>query len=152
MFIIGLMSSLVVVSIPKGKSASQKQASELAFALSLSLREAISTGRPVSWSHVDGSNTFKRYFDGEWRSGQFSSSGFRKASRTDEIIVEVKMLGIETQLDPSDQENKRAQSPVLFFPTGEATPADIRITSSDYDALYRVEPDGKVTLISEDIR
>ncbi|MFC7290355.1 GspH/FimT family pseudopilin [Hirschia litorea] len=147
-FIIGLMSSVVVMSMPKGMDDGQEQAANLAKAINSLSREAIASGEAVSWTHIDGQNLFERFHKGEWIALNASSRFVEKSLTTQEIKVSVSLLGIETQRKNLEDKKIKPEPPIIFFPTGEATPAIVRMSSIAYDISYALNTSGKLITTS----
>ncbi len=150
-FIIGLMSSVVVMSLPKGMADGQEQAEDLAKAINSLSREAVASGEAVSWTFVDGQNLFERYHKGEWIALNAASRFVAKSKTTQDIKVTVSLSGVETERRHLVDKRIKPEPPVLFFPTGEATPADIQISSSEYDAVYKLNSSGELIYLPQNI-
>lgn len=151
-FIIGLMSSVVVMSLPKGKIDSRTEADNLIVAIASLSREAIASGEAVSWTHIEGQNLFEKYHAGEWIALNASSRAVAKSQKTEELKVTVQLEGLETQRKFVDDKRVKAEAPLVFFPTGEATPALIRLSAKEFDAVYNLSPSGKIVFVPKNER
>ena len=114
-FIIGLMSGVVVMSLPRGKTDARQQADELLSVVSSLSREAIARGEPISWTHIEGQNLFEQYRKGEWVALRAPSRAINRISETFEIQVNVHLLGVETQRKILDDKRIEAEPPLIFF-------------------------------------
>lgn len=148
-FIIGMMSSVVVMSMPSRRTLAEKDAERLAIALRTAGRVAISSGEPIRWTRLEGENLFERYRLGEWEAAQGQSRTFSRARKDEALQVSVELLDVQTR--PHDegedgQGRQEVQPSVIFMPTGESTPALITVLGDGYDARLEVGYAGELSL------
>ncbi|ACT59146.1 GspH/FimT family pseudopilin [Hirschia baltica] len=146
-FIIGLMSGVVVMSMPERQTDSRAEAEQLTLAIASLSREAIASGEAVSWTHVEGMNLFERYHGGDWVALNGTSRALEKSKETKDLTVRVTLLGMETERKFTEDQDVQAQPPLVFFPTGEATPAEIEITAADFDSVHKLNASGQLIFI-----
>ncbi len=151
-FIIGLMSGVVVMSLPDGKTSAGQQAEDLTSAIASLSREAIASGEPVSWTHIEGQNLFEQYRKGQWVVLRAPSRTINRISETSDVKVSVVLLGVETKRKILDDKRVEAEPPLVFFPTGEATPAEVRMTGEEFDIVHKVTTSGEVVFIPREER
>ena len=148
-FIIGLMSTLVLVSLPPAATPLEREANRLEHSLSQAAREAIVSGEPIAWSHsANGGSRFEAYRLGEWTGlGRARTSGERA-----DIRIRVEHLGLALAEDETDGEGRARRGgavdsfvrSVIFYPVGEATPARIHLSQGLEEVVLRVDATGEV--------
>lgn len=148
-FIIGLMSTLVLVSIPPAATPLERAADRLENSLSQAAREAIVSGEPIAWSHsATGGSRFEAYRQGEWT----GLGNVRTAGPTSNIEIRVEHLGLTLAEDETDEEGGARRGgrvdsfvrSVIFYPVGEATPARIHLSEGLEEIVLRVDATGDV--------
>lgn len=148
-FIIGLMSTLVLVSLPQQATSLEREAERLERSLSQAAREAIVRGEPVAWSLTpQGASRFEAYRLGEW----IGLGAVHRLEAAD-MEVSVEHLGLALSHSTPAGTAKRARSgetdsfarSVIFYPAGEATPARIRFRQGFDEIRLDVDAGGHVT-------
>ncbi len=148
-FILGLMSGVVVMSMPESKTSRRQQEENLIAAIGLLPRESIALGEAISWTHAEGQNFYEVYRSGEWVSHNSISKKLVLSGQTPDLTVSVSTIGLETQRNNLQDDQIEAEPSIIFFPTGEVTPADIKILTPDFETFYRLSNDGEIVFIPE---
>lgn len=125
--IIGLMSSAVILSLPKRKQVIEIEANTLVQTLNLAAQESILTGRTHAWGVSQNSHGFFQFDGTQWiiiKEREWPSS------------IGFKLVRQETELDPEE-----TIIPSIFFePTGLSTPFILSLSGPDRDIT--IESDG----------
>jgi len=155
-FIIGLMSTLVLVSLPARALDSARHAEALARAFHLASREAILSGEPVAWSlRQPAAHRFERYRQGEWRVAGMPVRGLEASPGRASLVVSVMRDARETHglavASAEDSEETRARDAVfarqaIFSPVGEATPVTVEIAAGATRRLIHLDASGAVRI------
>ena len=128
-FIIGLATGLVVLTIPPRPTPEQATAQAFAAAISQAQDEAIMTGQPIGLMMVDNGYSLAQYRSGRWQAGP--KTRFKRGLRIDQLRV-------------SDDAPPEGWPDLVFDPTGVSQPADFRLRGryDSYDIAWA--GDGKV--------
>ena len=153
-FIIGLLSSVVIMTLPDQKTEERKAADDLSRMLVLASREAILLGEPVRWQHDENGGAFHRYSLGEWKDLGYDERAYADFYLQEDIRVQVKLLdyeGFRELSDERDKAEKEKPPAVVFLATGEATSAQIVLSGPEQDVTINVSPDGVLSRSDLDV-
>ena len=133
LIIIGVMSSVVILSIPTPKTALDKQAQLMVGTLNKMSQNSIINGRVSAAGFGRSGYTLYEFADDAWQEVTSDTWG-------DSYRLKYKRIGAELDLP------KKAEPSVLFQPTGLSTPFELAL--SDKDNVYTLigEGDGRVIL------
>jgi len=155
-FIIGFMSTLVLVSLPPRAPQSERHAEALARAFHLAGREAILSGEPVAWSlRQPGAHRFERYRQGEWRDAGMPVRGLETQSGLSSLAVSVMQDTRESgalrvaRPETGDREGRADpvfQRQAIFSPVGEATPVTVEIVDGAKTRHVHLDATGAVRI------
>jgi len=147
LFIIGLMSSVVVVSLPEPSSDAKMEAKFLVSSIGGLNRESVALGEAISWTYMSGDIRLESYRKGEWMTLNSTASSLRKPKPIERLEVNVTLLAHETAIrfNAKQLSDLKPEPPILFFPTGEVTPAEIEFSGDDYYALYLLSANGSLS-------
>lgn len=155
-FILALMATVVVMSVPEGRSDAEVKAEALALRLSQASHEAIASGEPVAWSLGGGAlHRFERQRRGNWVPMAVSLRTLneqRGATRPVVFRVEHAELAGREAAAPGEADATTFQRQILFSPVGEATPADVFVTDDRNELVVRVDAAGAVEILREEAR
>lgn len=133
LIIIGIMSSVVILSIPTPKTALDKQAQVVVGTLNKMAQESIINGR-VSAAGFDRSGyVLYEYADDAWQ--ELASDEWDESYR-----LKYKRIGAALDLP------KKAEPSILFQPTGLSTPFELAMSNNDIAYTLIGEGDGRVIL------
>lgn len=156
-FVIGLMSGVVVMSLPPGAPLAEREADRLARILDRTAKEAIVAGEPLAW-RLDGlEHRLERFRDGDWQAAGLARPPAPLASA---LRVEVTLDGAATADDDAAGSGRGAAAAretqtvlarrVVFLPYGEATPAKILLQGTGSEASVWVGANGDVKRVARD--
>ena len=152
-FIIGLMSSLVLFSLPERPPEVHREVDRTMRIFKLAAREAIASGEPVAWRQGDGGHEFRRYRFGKW---QYLSTGpltrVQDLEYSEGVSLEI-IRSAQDERDRSDRDRRRDdedegpppfEPDLVFFPTGESNDVLLRITGREGVEYVSVKPGGVI--------
>ena len=153
-FIIGLMSTLVILSMPRGSSSASHAADDVAVLLNRLKRESILLGEPVRWVHSRNAESFQRYQLGEWVLLSDNGGMFDRFSLDENVRLEIALLDfngktIRQPVQRRGSETDDAASVIVFLPTGEANEAQIRVSDGGGQVKLTLNANGDLTRDSE---
>ncbi len=156
-FVIGLMSGLVVMSLPPGTPLAEREADRLARILDRTAKEAIVAGEPLAWRLDGGAYRLERYRDGDWQPADLARP---PAPVPASLRVRVALDGAVAADAGGDGGGRGLAAArdaeavlarrIIFLPYGEATPADILLQGTGSEATVRVTADGDVQRVAGD--
>lgn len=150
-FIIALMSTLVVLSLPDSATPLRTMTEKMALKLHQASRESILSGEAVALSMgPEGAVRFERYRDGAWREEDVHHLSLKQSEGVERIVLTVSHEGdvlrphAASPRSVMDSEEPSFTREVIFSPLGEATPAEIRLQDGAEEAIIRVGAGGEV--------
>jgi len=132
--IIGLMTSVVVLSIPQPKSALDEQAERLTYELNAMAQDGLISGSVNAAGFSKEGYTLYSFENSEWTeraSGEWQDSyrlTFTRASAK---------IDLPKEIEPT----------ILFQPTGLSTPFELTLSDRDTQYALTTSGDGRVELI-----
>ena len=146
-FIVGLMSSVVVLSLPDDDTSVSKAADDVTVMLGRLQREAILQGRPIRWQYSSTQNLVERYSKQEWsvlgdKSHIYSRFKLNKGVEFKASLVEF----AEGKFRPGKRRptDEAVVPAIVFLPTGEATAATITLSDFERNIVLSLSADGRV--------
>ena len=129
--IIGLMSSAVVLTLPKEKPAFDKQVDTLVQHMNLAAQDSILTGKPHAWGVSETSHGFFKFQENTWDELKISdwSPSFRFSLTRETTTVEP-----QEEILPL----------IVFEPTGVSTPFVLFIEDGNRRVKIEGQPDGSI--------
>ncbi len=173
-FIIGLVSGLVVMNLPDARGGAQDDARALAARLTLAAQESVTSGEALGLSVSPDGYRFVRYRAGAWREigadgGAFAprrwdAAVVARAVRDDDGAIltasderttrRVRQRRLDTPpvsaLPPILGDDVRARPPVIYDPSGVATPWRVRLEDGRGAFTVTIDPRGKTSVTRED--
>ncbi len=132
--IIGLMSSVVILTMPKPKSALDIQANKLTTALNALAQDGLISGQVNAAGFSKDGYSLYTYREGQWverASGEWADSYRLKFTRgTAKIDIP-----------------KKTVPTLLFQPTGLSTPFELTLSDRDMKYTLKTAGDGRVMLV-----
>ncbi|MCI4645403.1 MAG: GspH/FimT family pseudopilin [Hyphomonadaceae bacterium] len=152
-FIIALMSTIVVLSLPEGNTPLRGMTQALALKLNQAGRESILTGEPVALAMAgEESFRFERYRDGEWSTEDLRHLALQTRDTASGVSVSIahqsaslRPVAASTGREGDDTPGDQFHRQVVFSPLGEATPAEIRLQDGAEEAVIRITESGEVS-------
>jgi general secretion pathway protein H len=148
-FIIGLMASVVVLSLPSGKSNLNEELSVIAARFELASQEALLSGAVIGIEmNIDGYR-FLRRRRGTW--APHDPAGLKGwINWPEDVFVDVEYEGEAISLKTSGSDAKLGGIPTLFFlPTGETQNVRLILRDGALERAVHITADGSITLASE---
>ena len=152
-FIIGLLSSVAIMTLPEGRTPAVRTSDNIATILTRLSRESILLGEPVRWRHTQNGELYERYTLGSWT--PMNSGGIYERWSPDSLVqMDIELLDYAGK---DSNENKSLNTKIagekynpaiVFLPTGEATAARILVSDSAHQIELKLESDG--TLVRSD--
>lgn len=133
LIIIGLMTSVVVLTIPTPKSALDTQAEFMVGSLNELAQNSIITGKVGAAGFSQSGYVLYQFADDEWQ--ELTSSEWRESYR---LLYE----RADARLDLP----KEATPSILFQPTGLSTPFELVMSDNDAEYTLLTSGDGRVVL------
>jgi len=133
LIIIGLMSSIVILSIPTPKSALEKQAQVMVGSLNQLAQNSIINGRVSAAGFSQSGYTLYEYDQDEWQ--ELASDEWDEGYR-------LQYKRADTRLDIP----KNASPSIVFEPTGLSTPFELAMSDNDIGYTLMTAGDGRVIL------
>lgn len=157
-FIIAMASTAVVLTLPEPTPDARKHADALARELVQAGRESIISGEPIALTANADGYRFQRYRGGEWlpmgTGKSLSDRATPEAERT--RLAVTSLQDTETARTRSyrtraaEEDAKAAALPdVIFYPVGEATPAEIVVDQGGVQAIILVSEDASVRIAGQ---
>ena len=141
-FIIALMTSVVVVSLPDGKSSAATGADDLQRELQRAGREAIVSGHPIALSVSGSTYRFERYQRGDWL--PVSSPISAAPNAREPIVLEVLREDDASKAASNDASETVFERKLVFSPVGDVTPATLILSGNRERVGLYVSADGSV--------
>jgi len=133
LIIIGLLSSVVILSIPTPKSSLEKQAEVMVGTLNELAQNSIINGRIRAAGFSQSGYTLYEYVEDDWE---------ELASDDWDAAYGLKYTRADSPLDlPKD-----ASPSIIFEPTGLSTPFELVMSDNDIAYTLLTQGDGRVTL------
>ena len=131
--IIGLMTSAVVMTLPREKPAIDAQAQTLTSSLNAASQSSLVTGRPFAFGLSKDQFAVFEFEDGEWVQRQLMD-------RPDALSVDLRKNDIRIKL------SEEIVPVVVFEPTGLSTPFSLTLTQGRRTEVLSSTGDGRVIL------
>ena len=133
LIIIGLMTSIVILTVPTPKSTLDKQAEFMVGSLNQLAQNSIITGKVSAAGFSQLGYVLYEYADDEWQ--ELSSNEWGESYR-------LRYTRADARLDvPED-----AAPSILFQPTGLSTPFELVMSDNDREYTLVTSGDGRVVL------
>ena len=133
LIIIGLMSSIVILSIPTPKSALEKQTQVMVGSLNELAQNSIINGRVSAAGFSQSGYTLYEYDQDEWQ--ELASDEWDAGYR-------LQYKRADTRLDLP----KTSSPSILFQPTGLSTPFELAMSNNDIAYTLMTTGDGRIVL------
>jgi len=132
--IIGLMSSIVILSIPTPKSALDKQAEQLTSQLNALAQDGLISGRVGAAGFTRDGYALFSYEDGDWAERHTSEWTENYRIRLERASARI---DLPKEITPS----------IIFQPTGLSTPFELTLSDRDVKYTLNTEGDGRIELV-----
>lgn len=126
--IIGLMSSVVVLSLPERESDLDEAARVFAAKVVRATDESVMTGRPLRLLMTEAGYRFETRQQGDWVPASFGTSS-DEVKLNAGIVLSKDVLGAEAPSREARQSVLGDQAAVYFLPIGEVTPFSVRLST-----------------------
>ena len=150
-FIVGLMSTVVVLSLPDDEASLSNTADDVTVMLGRLQREAILQGKPVRWRYSQTQNTVEAYSKRQWSALDDRSRIYSRFQLNDDIEFKVSLVEFangESKSSYSVREARRtketATPAIVFLPTGEAAATTITLSNYERNIVLSLAADGRV--------
>ena len=151
-FIIAMASTAVVLTLPEPRPDTEKHAQALMGDLTQAGRESIMAGEPIALQAEQNGYQFLRYREGVWtplgRSVLFEPGSQAEESTTLSVtsIVESRRITPTEEQRRSNVTSSELTPDIVFYPVGEATPAQIVLEQAGRQSIIIVSEDASVRL------
>lgn len=132
--VIGLMSSVVILSIQPPKSALDKQAAQLTSQLNAMAQDGLISGRVSAAGFTRDGYTLYTFENGDWTervTGDWN----------DKYRVRLERASAKIDLP------KKTSPSIIFQPTGLSTPFELTLSDRDMQYALKTAGDGRVELV-----
>ncbi len=145
-FIIGLMASIVVLSLPSSKSNLNEELDIIAARFELASQEALLSGAVVGIEMNISGYRFLRRTRGTW--APHSPAGLNGwINWPEDVFVDVKYEGEAVSLKTTRSDAKAGGIPNIFFlPTGETQNIGLILRDGTLERAIQITADGAITL------
>lgn len=147
-FIVGLMSSVVVLSLSEKENSLSKSADEVVLMTVKLQREAILKGRPIRWSVSSTHSSVEEYLDREWILLSDPSRVYAGFGLSEDVDFNIELTDFAARSSPMAVETNRGsdinRSALIFLPSGEVSAANITLSGFDRNIALSLSPDGRV--------
>lgn len=154
-FIIGLMASVVVISLPDPRPSLSDEAERTSRIMQMASREAIASGEPVGWRAGQAGHEFRRYRFGKWEPFDTGPLAQRQHLAFGEgvTVVVPRASGANNPRRAADRETRKEiavfQPAIVFFPSGETSGASLVVRGSDDEHVLTIDSAAKVSLLRD---
>lgn len=150
-FIVGLMSTVVVLSLPDDEASLSSAADDVSIILGRLQREAILQGKPVRWRYSKTQNTVETYSKQQWSALDDRSRIYSRFQLNDDIEFKVSLVEFANGKSKSSygvreaRDTKEVVTPaIVFLPTGESTATTITLSTFERNIVLSLAADGRV--------
>lgn len=160
-FIMGLLSSVVVLAMTDGQEALEREAERLAARLQMAAQESLMSGEAWGLDLTPDGYGFMRRRVGVWTRIGARDRFFHRQDWDDDTVASWRREGAATrserlaEIEAAEEDARDEDAPNPFLlrpvaqldPTGEMTPLEITLERGDTRFLIRTSAEGEVSLV-----